>query len=185
MSVFCTAYIIKMAALSVGSIYLVLMMCSRAYLGAHTWNQVLFGATLGVCLAVVAHHIIKPRFYGMWERSRSECRYLVNFRELIGMGFLVVPFVLFSFIVFLVRLDHVPDFMQDPHDLKAWQARMAKAGCSDLQISKFPNSATIDDFKSLRTFIFPVVGLLSQFAEWHFFVNRNKINSSVWIWHKT
>lgn len=38
MSVFCTAYIIKMALTSVGLIYFALMMCSRVYLGAHSWN---------------------------------------------------------------------------------------------------------------------------------------------------
>jgi hypothetical protein len=38
MSVFCTAYIIKMALTAIGAIYLILLAISRVYLGAHSWN---------------------------------------------------------------------------------------------------------------------------------------------------
>lgn len=38
MSVFCTAYIIKMAVNSIGLIYLVLLMTSQVYEGVNTWN---------------------------------------------------------------------------------------------------------------------------------------------------
>lgn len=38
MSVFCTAYIIKMALTAMGIVYLIMMAFSRMYLGAHTLN---------------------------------------------------------------------------------------------------------------------------------------------------
>lgn len=56
MTIFCTAYIIKMALTVVITIYLVLMSVSRVYLGAHSWNQVLFGLSLGFTLAFVLHY---------------------------------------------------------------------------------------------------------------------------------
>lgn len=42
MSVFCTAYIIKMAMTVVIAITLILMSVAKVYEGANTWNQVIF-----------------------------------------------------------------------------------------------------------------------------------------------
>lgn len=38
MSVMCTGYIIKMALMAGGSVYMIFMGFSRVYLGAHTYN---------------------------------------------------------------------------------------------------------------------------------------------------
>jgi len=38
MSVFCTAYIVKMAVTALVVIYLLLLAVSRVYVGAHSWN---------------------------------------------------------------------------------------------------------------------------------------------------
>jgi membrane-associated phospholipid phosphatase len=105
MSVFCTAYIIKMAITSVGFVYLVLMMCSRVYLGAHSWNQAFFGASLGVSIAIIGHRSVKSWFYGLWTRSLGENRYNINFSEVFRMGYFIAPFVLASLILLTVRLD--------------------------------------------------------------------------------
>ena len=72
MSVFCTAYIVKMALTAVALILLSLLMVSGVYLGANAWNQVLFGATLGTTLAWIGHRLVKPWIYGLWERSLQQ-----------------------------------------------------------------------------------------------------------------
>lgn len=111
MSVFCTAYIIKMALTSAGFVYLVLMMCSRVYLGAHSWNQVLFGASLGVTIAIIGHRSVKPWFYGLWDRSLGENRFHLNFNEVFRMGFFIVPALLASLVLLIVRIDQVPSYL--------------------------------------------------------------------------
>jgi PAP2 superfamily len=121
-----------MAATSMGFVYLVLMMCSRVYLGAHSWNQVLFGATLGTGLAVIGHYNIKYWFYGLWDRSLGENRYHVQWKEAFLMVFFVAPFILASHALLVVRLDHLPTFLQNFRDMQDWQTRMSIAGCSDL-----------------------------------------------------
>ena len=40
---------------------------SRAYLGAHSFNQIIFGALLGVTFAVIGHNWIKPLFLNLPE----------------------------------------------------------------------------------------------------------------------
>jgi len=65
MSVFCTAYIIKMAATAAGMVFLIFMGFSRVYLGAHTYNQVLFGAMIGAYLAFVGHFAFKRAFLNL------------------------------------------------------------------------------------------------------------------------
>jgi membrane-associated phospholipid phosphatase len=60
MSVFCTAYIVKMAVTAFLVIYLLMLAVSRVYVGAHSWNQVLFGATIGSVLALISHRYLKP-----------------------------------------------------------------------------------------------------------------------------
>lgn len=69
MSVFCTAYIIKMAVTAMALIVLFLLITSGVYLGGSAWNQVLFGASLGTALAWLGHILVKPWIYGLWDRS--------------------------------------------------------------------------------------------------------------------
>ena len=56
MSVFCTAYIIKMAVTSIIITYIIFMGFARVYLGAHSYNQVIFGTTIGLVLAYIGHY---------------------------------------------------------------------------------------------------------------------------------
>lgn len=59
-SVFCTAYIIKMAATVAMILFFIFLAISRVYLGEHSYNQVLFGSTLGITFAFILHFKIKP-----------------------------------------------------------------------------------------------------------------------------
>jgi len=90
MSVFCTAYIIKMALSVALTIYLFLMAVSRVYLGAHSWNQVLFGFTWGVAFALIGHYQIKRYFYDFWDSCIQDGRYRTPWQELVKMLVLVI-----------------------------------------------------------------------------------------------
>lgn len=72
MSVMCTAYIIKMALTCFGCIFILFLAFSRVYLGAHSWNQVLFGATLGIALAYSGHYVVKPYLLHMTDKLIDE-----------------------------------------------------------------------------------------------------------------
>lgn len=39
------------------------VMCSRVYLAAHTINQIVFGAAIGLEIAVFMHYSVKPQLY--------------------------------------------------------------------------------------------------------------------------
>ncbi len=150
-----------MALTSVGVVYLVLMMCSRVYLGAHSWNQVVFGASLGFCLAIIGHRNVKPWFYGLCERSLGKNRFNLDFKEVVKMICFLAPFVLASLILLVVRLDQVPTYLEDPYARFDWEIRMANAECSELQITSFPKSTTLGAFTAVHWFTYPVFGLFS------------------------
>ena len=67
MSVFCTAYIVKMAATCIGCVFLIFLGFSRAHLGLCFFNQILFGALLGLTLALICHLKVKPLFLALPE----------------------------------------------------------------------------------------------------------------------
>ena len=67
MSVFCTAYIIKMAATCIGISLIIFMAFSRVYLGVHSINEVIFGTILGATFSLIGHYKIKPLFLAMPE----------------------------------------------------------------------------------------------------------------------
>ena len=71
MSVFCTEYIIKMAASAALLCFLVFLGVSQVYRGASTMNQALFGVTLGLVLAFIAHYKVKSFFLKMPEAFYS------------------------------------------------------------------------------------------------------------------
>jgi membrane-associated phospholipid phosphatase len=59
-SIFCTAYIIKMGLTIAMALFFLFLALSRVYLGEHSYNQVLFGSTMGLGLALVLHYFFKP-----------------------------------------------------------------------------------------------------------------------------
>jgi len=67
MNVFCTAYIIKMGLTVAMFIFFMLLALSKAYLGAESYDQCLFGASIGIVFAYVGHYNVKPYFLGMQD----------------------------------------------------------------------------------------------------------------------
>ena len=67
MSVFCTEYIIKMAASAALLCFIIFLGFSRIYLGASTLNQAIFGVTIGVVFAFIGHFKFKHLFLNMPE----------------------------------------------------------------------------------------------------------------------
>ena len=106
MAVFCTAYIIKMAATCLGVTFLIFMGFSRVYLGALSYNQVIFGATFGAALALIGHFRVKPVFLALPELLYSDeggSKYRVTVMTYIKtllLGF-VLPMSLAGFILLM------------------------------------------------------------------------------------
>jgi len=61
-SIFCTAYIVKMILTIAMFLYFIFLALSRVYLGEHSYNQVVYGSTLGLTLAVGLHYTAKIHF---------------------------------------------------------------------------------------------------------------------------
>ena len=101
MSVFCTAYIIKMALSVVVTIYLILAAVGQVYLGANSYSQVLFGASLGITFAYSGHYCVKQWFYGLWDHSitahQSYKMWWINI-----ITYMLVPIILFIISVITV-----------------------------------------------------------------------------------
>ena len=106
MAVFCTAYIIKMAATCLGVMFLIFMGFSRVYLGAHSYNQVIFGTTLGATCALIGHFKVKPVFLSLPELLYSDeggSKYRVtvtSYTKTLCMG-LVLPMILATFVLLM------------------------------------------------------------------------------------
>ena len=58
--VLCTAYIIKMALSAALTLFIIFLGLSRVYLGEHSYNQVVFGTSIGIYFAVTLHYLLKP-----------------------------------------------------------------------------------------------------------------------------
>ena len=128
MSVFCTAYIIKMAATCVGICFLIFMGFSRVYLGAHTYNQVVFGSVLGLTLAFIGHFKVKPLFLSLQETLYSDAG---------GSKYAVTPMVYlraFSVAILAPWLMAVAILLVSPmrafHYSVEYKYRQTAAGCS-------------------------------------------------------
>ncbi|CDW77936.1 pap2 superfamily phosphatase [Stylonychia lemnae] len=70
-TIFCTAYIVKMALTAGLIIFLMFMALSRVFLGEHSYNQVFFGTQLGVFMAVALHYWIKPILKTLPKKLRN------------------------------------------------------------------------------------------------------------------
>ena len=63
-----------MAATCLGMVFLIFLGFGRVFLGACAFNQVIFGAILGLVLAFVGHFRIKSFFLGIPEMLYSDDR---------------------------------------------------------------------------------------------------------------
>ena len=127
MSVFCTAYIIKMAATCIGVVFLIFMGFSRVYLGAHSYNQVVFGTTLGAAFAIIGHYKIKPIFLALPEllyTDQGGSKYNVtamSYLKTLTIGF-IMPMILAGFVM-LMNSDRAF------YHSNEWRYRQTNAGC--------------------------------------------------------
>ena len=106
MSVFCTEYIIKMAASAALLCFFIFLGFSRVYLGASSLNQAVFGFTIGVVLAFIGHFKVKSMFLNMPEYYYSNIggsAFKVGCKSYLGILFfcLLIPFGLAYGIFFL------------------------------------------------------------------------------------
>jgi len=167
MSVFCTAYIIKMAATSVVMTYLIFIGFGRVYLGAHSYNQVLFGAMLGIVLAYVCHYNLKPFFYQLptklFENNSNEGgqSYAIRLMDyaFVKLLWLVIP-IGFGIFVLQMRLSDDYQWATD----KVWVQRMKDEGCEDL----FGNAEYLSHRHFLHTGIIAASfgAIVGQLCEW-------------------
>ncbi len=182
MSVFCTAYIIKMASTCAGITFLIFMGFSRVYLGAHTYNQVLFGTLLGAVLALVGHYKVKPLFLAMPEYLYSDeqgSKYGVTIKsyfKVVGC-FLVFPFLLALTIAVLS-----PDYHNyiDMNMIK----RVLAAGCTLADLTP-AHALHLLHFQRAGSIAIVAGSLCGQIFEYRFFVNTGAMNNSAWVWNKT
>jgi len=74
MTVFCTAYIIKMGLTAMLCVNFMLYGLSLVYLGFGSYNQVLFGFTIALVFSAVGHYNIKPLFLDSWDQFVQDDR---------------------------------------------------------------------------------------------------------------
>jgi hypothetical protein len=184
MSVFCTAYIIKMAATALVLSYLMFTGIGRVYLGAHSYNQVIFGATLGLLLAYVLHYELKPWFYELpvtLFTSSGEVghqKYEVTARHyILALTVWLVAPACMALAIFTSRLDDDEKWMQQT----TWVNKMETEGCRELMVSvEYLNHR---HFLHSSVIAFSCGSIIGQLAEWQFF--SNKLKTSQWTWHET
>lgn len=113
-------------------VFLGLMALSRVYLGAHTLNEVLFGALLGSTMAAIGHFKVKPIFYGLpqmlYSREEEE-KYDIDSWTYMKVLFssLVLPMGLATLTLLLRAHDNENALFTS----SAWLTRMKRGGCTD------------------------------------------------------
>lgn len=165
-------------------------LCCHAFalvaLGANSFNQVIFGGTLGFTLALILHFWMKPSFLNLQSRLTKkqmdvsyqgdevyEDRYMLRFKHLliIILLTLVLPLVLAVAVLDSFGDDIDEDFKDEVIMQKIWLGNDCPINLNDaseiLQYKHFVCECTI-------------IGLfgvwLGQFFEWFFLSNRGIIN---------
>ena len=164
-------------------------------LGANSFNQVIFGATLGFTMAIILYFWVKSFFINLQSRLTKkqmgvshqgdevyEDRYMLRFKHLIIVILLtlVLPLAIAVYVLNSFGEEIDEDFKDEVILQKIWLGNDCPIDLSDaseiLQYKHFVCECTI-------------VGLfgawLGQFTEWFFLSNRGLINQSPWIWHQT
>jgi membrane-associated phospholipid phosphatase len=131
MSVFCTAYIIKMVLLVAMCIMVFLMAVSRVYVGAHAWNQVLFGFTIGLAFALNGHNTVKPIFYRFWDHSVDQNRYQLSWAALAKVVLVITGFFVLSSVTYAASESREKELL----DSQELIDRLVANGCKRTKIS--------------------------------------------------
>ena len=183
MSVFCTAYIVKMAATCIGCVFLIFMGFSRVYLGVHSMDQVLFGAILGATLALIGHYKVKPFFLGLPEMLYSQesgSKFAVtglSYCKALAFG-LGLPLLLAAFVLMM------SDDMAFYHS-NEWNYRQTRAGCTSEQLSNLSNMLHYLSFQRAGCIAACAGIFCGQFFEYRFFVNTGLMSVSPWLWYRS
>ena len=182
MSVFCTAYIIKMAATCIGVVFLIFMGFSRVYLGAHSYNQVVFGTTLGAAFAIIGHYKIKPIFLALPEllyTDQGGSKYNVtpmSYLKTLTIGF-IMPMILAGFVM-LMNSDRAF------YHSNEWRYRQTNAGCVPEELVDY-NMLHYLHFTRGGIIALACGSFLGQQFEYRVFVNTGVMNTSAWLWYRT
>ena len=116
-----------MAATCIGVSYLIFLGFSRVYLGAESYNQVIFGTMLGGTIALIGHYKIKPVFLAMPEILYSDeggSKYRVTVMSYLKT--LLMAFVMPMILAGCVMLMHSERAF---HYSNQWRYRQTNAGC--------------------------------------------------------
>ena len=137
MSVFCTEYIIKMAASAALLCFFIFLAFSRIYLGASTLNQAIFGTTIGVVFAFIGHFKFKLMFLNMPEYYYSNIggsSFKVGCKSYLAALFfcLLIPFGL-AFGVFFLKYN-VGQLDEKHHQDAFWRKNMLLSSCTPEQL---------------------------------------------------
>ena len=176
MSVFCTAYIIKMAMTCVGISFLIFMGFSRAYLGVGAYNEVLFGTILGATLALVGHFKVKPLFLSVPESLYNDSagsKYGVgclSYIKAIVLG-LVLPWI-----VSCIVLGMVTD--RAFHHSHEFKIRQIHAGCTESRVEDFGHSFHYRHFEESGVISIIAGAFCGQWFEYQMFINTGLMNGS-------
>jgi len=176
-----------------GSLYLFAHMFGLVALGANSFNQVLFGASIGFTMAMILHFWVKPMFINLQSNLTKkqmaenyqgdevfEDRYILKFRHVMLVLLSTVIMPLFLAGIVLDSYDNTidDDFKNEVILQKMWLGNECPIDLNDaseiLQYKHFVCECTI-------------IGLfgvwIGQFFEWQFLSNRGIINQSPWLWH--
>jgi membrane-associated phospholipid phosphatase len=59
-------------------IFLIFLGISRVYLGAHSYNEVVFGTSLGLVVAFILHFFMKPALKRLYKESKNPANNILN-----------------------------------------------------------------------------------------------------------
>mmetsp|Transcript_28903 Transcript_28903/g.21527 ORF Transcript_28903/g.21527 Transcript_28903/m.21527 type:complete len:121 (+) Transcript_28903:437-799(+) len=115
-SVFCTAYIIKMALTSLLMVGIIFMCLSRVYLGAHSYDQVIFGTSIGTTFIFIIHFFLssKAKTFVQELRIPHKGNFIFNVSSVLIMLIFVCTSVLplaLAYALYLYKMSsYVPNF---------------------------------------------------------------------------
>jgi len=166
--------------------FLSLHMFALVALGANSYNQVVFGATLGLSLALILHFWVKPFFVELQARLTKktiaethqgdevyEDRYMLRWKHvfLVVLLTLVLPVAVAFAVLDSFHGEIDDDFKTEVILQKIWLGNNCEIDLSDaseiLQYKHFVCECTIVGLSGVW---------LGQFFEWFFLSNKGRIN---------
>lgn len=155
---------------------------SRVYLGVHTYNEVLFGASLGTVLAFIGHYQVKPFFLHLPERLYSDeggSKYRIRLRDYFGvcLACFLIP-LFYATLIFMIR-----EMLGSNKFITSveFQRRLKSSGCP-IVMTRLYNIGHFKHFSNSGAIVSVAGSICGQLFEWQFLVNSGKLNTSLWSW---